>query len=353
MAVNNLAHFDEVMRHLTKKKRQTHLLIGNGFSMAYDSEIFSYNALTNFIDNSNNELLKKLFSIVNTKNFEQIMQQLNNFTEIASLFSTDKELVFKIQAASDTLKSSLIEAVKTLHPEHVFKISEAHNRNCFEFLHRFLAQEGKIFTANYDLLLYWVLMRNKSEFAIDGFGREAENPDEIIMGKAPEFSELRWGKHKAIQTIFYVHGALPLFDDGIDIIKEEYDNQNYLLEKVEARMEKKDYPIFVTAGSAREKLNHIMHNKYLAFCYEALSNITGSLITFGFNFGEYDSHIIDAINKATYYRKGSSGKLLSVYIGVYSEDDLNHIETIRAKFKCKITLYNARTVAIWRQNHQS
>ena len=113
-------------------------------------------------------------------------------------------------------------------------------------------------------------------------------------------------------------------------------------------MEDKDYPIFVTAGNAKEKLNHIMHNKYLSFCYEDFSKIKGSLITFGFNFGEYDTHIIDAINKAANYGKKSGDKLFSIYIGVYSDLDLVHIEQIRNKFKFKLTPYNARTASIWR-----
>lgn len=348
MPVEQLITFDEVMRQLSDKKRLTHLLMGNGFSMAFDNTIFSYNALSDFIEQSNNEVLKKLFGVVNTKNFEHIMQQLDNFIEIAALFSKDQELIEKIQVASDTLKSSLIEAVKELHPEHVFKIPEHECIQCFRFLHKFIGNGGSIFTANYDLLLYWVLMRNNSQFAVDGFGREAENPDEIMLGEEPEFSELLWGKYRSSQTIFYLHGALPLFDDGVDIVKEEYDNQNFLLEKIKGRMERKDYPIFVTAGTAREKLNHIVHNKYLLFCYEALCNIKGSLITFGFNFGDFDSHIIDAINKAALYGKRSGDKLLSVYIGVYSENDLTHIESIRPRFKCKIIPYNARTAAIWR-----
>lgn len=113
-------------------------------------------------------------------------------------------------------------------------------------------------------------------------------------------------------------------------------------------MENKDYPIFVTAGNAKEKLNHIMHNKYLSFCYDEFSSIQGSLITFGFNFGDYDTHIIDAINKAAHYGKKSGDKLFSTYIGVYSDTDLEHIESIRGKFKCKITPYNARTTNIWK-----
>ncbi len=315
--------------------------------MAYDPKIFSYNALSTFIDDSQNELLIKLFSIINTKNFELIMQQLDNFAEIAKAFSNDVHLVNKIEGASTTLKNSLIEAVKALHPEHVFIVPAEKSQCCHSYLNDFLANSGKVFSTNYDLLPYWVLMRNDSKIAIDGFGRELENPEEIIKGEDAEFSELRWGKYKERQNVFYLHGALPIFDTGIDIVKEEYDSQHYLLHKIHERMESKEYPIFVTAGSAREKLNHIMHNKYLSFCYDELCKIEGSLVTFGFNFGEYDSHIIDAINKAAHLGKPAGNKLHSVYIGVFADENLEYLEKIKGKFMCKVNLYNARTAKIW------
>ena len=90
-----------------------------------------------------------------------------------------------------------------------------------------------------------------------------------------------------------------------------------------------------------------MHNKYLTFCYDKLSTITGSLVTFGFNFGEYDEHIIDALNKATKFRKEDGGKLLSIYIGIYSEDDAKYIESIKGKFNCKVNLFDSKTAEIW------
>ncbi|KAA6318947.1 hypothetical protein EZS27_031099 [termite gut metagenome] len=214
-----------------------------------------------------------------------------------------------------------------MHPEHVFKIPEEKSLACCAFMEDYLANNGYVFSSNYDLLLYWVLMRNTSKNAGDGFGRELENPleGEYIPDYEPEYSELRWGKHKDSQSVFYLHGALPFFDTGIDVIKEEYDG-DYLLDKIKARMEKKEYPIFVTAGNAIEKLTHIMHNKYLSFCYDALSSITGSLITFGFNFGDNDTHIIDAINKAAQQPKPN--RLWSIYIGVYSDNDYAHIKEI-------------------------
>ena len=202
---------------------------------------------------------------------------------------------------------------------------------------------GFLADTNYDLLLYWVLMRNIVVDHVDGFGRELENPDD-----PPDdyiWSELVWGKRRDDQNVFYLHGALPFFDDGVAVIKEEYDEYNYLMQKISARMESAEYPIFVTAGDGRQKLTHIMHNHYLAHSYESLCAVEGSLVTFGFNFGEYDEHIIDAINRAA--RQKPPAKLWSVYIGVYSDDDRRHIEQIKHKFKCKVHIYNTNTAQVW------
>lgn len=347
MEIEKLITYPQILDHLNKEKRTKHLLLGNGFSMAYDDKIFSYNALSNFIERTENPLLLKLFEIINTKNFEQIMHHLDMFCKIAETFSTDKELINRVEEACSVLKSSLIDAVKELHPEHVFTIPAEDSKRCSTFLEEYISKNGKIFSTNYDLLLYWILMRNKSENAVDGFGRELENPEKM-KGEEKEYSELRWGKHRGTQSIYYLHGALPIFDNGIDIIKEEYDSEHYILENIKQRMENQDYPVFVTAGNAKEKLNHIMHNKYLSNCYDELTVITGSLITFGFNFGGYDTHIIDAINKAAQFRKDVNGKLLSVYIGVYTDSGLEYIKSITKRFRCKVTPYNARTAAIWR-----
>jgi len=345
--IETLPTYQQIIQDLDKKRRIKHLMFGNGFSMAYDPGIFSYNALSTFIERTDNDLLKALFNAVKTKNFELIMQQLDTFIEIAKIFSTDIKLVDKIKEASETLKSSLIQAVKELHPEHVFTVSEGKSKCCFSFLQEYLGNGGSVFSTNYDLLPYWVLMRNKAENSIDGFGRDLENVDEVERGQDGEWSELRWGKYKDTQNVFYMHGALPIFDTGIEIVKEEYDTQHYLLQKINERMERKEYPIFVTAGNANEKLHTIMHNKYLSYCYEKFTKIEGSLITFGFNFGEYDTHIIDAINKAAHFGKRGGNKLHSIYIGVFSNDNLEHIRSIEHKFKCKVHLYNARTANIW------
>ena len=57
----------------------------------------------------------------------------------------------------------------------------------------------------------------------------------------------------------------------------------------------------------------------------------GSLVTFGFNFGQYDEHIIDAINRAAKQGRKAPPKLWSLYIGVYSEEDKKHIGQIEGR----------------------
>lgn len=348
MSIDTIYTYDEVLRRINI--RQKHLLLGNGFSMSYDSGIFSYNALSKFLETLDNDILQKLFQIIKTSNFELLMEQLDNVAQIAEVFGAEEKVVQDIRNATVTLKESLIEAIKELHPEHVFSVPEEKSEACAAFLNTFLSREGHVFTTNYDLLLYWVLMRNEIENAIDGFGRDAEESDDWIPEDERQYSELRWGKYKSIQTIHYLHAALQLFDTGVEVIKEEYTSEHYLLDNIKARMAKKEYPIFVTAGNGFEKLSHIVHNKYLANCYESLSSISGSLVCYGFGFGNYDDHIIAAINKAAKKRKDENGKwhmLNSIYIGVYSDADIEHVKSIESKFKLPVRLFDVKTVNVW------
>ena len=349
MTIEDLPTYQNVIEYLAKEKnRPIHLLLGNGFSVAYDFEIFSYDALSIFIENSSDDLLKQLFNTVNTKNFEEIMRQLDLFAEFSEAFGAEESFITKVTESSEKLKQKLIDAVKSMHPKHVFKIPDEQSKSCCSYLEYYLNKNnGKIFSSNYDLLLYWVLVRNKCKNANDGFGRDIENStDHYIPSEEVELSELRWGRNHKKQTIFYLHGALPLFDTGIEVVKEEYDGE-YLLEKIKNRINSKEYPIFVTAGTSKDKLTHIMHNRYLSFCYDELCKINGSLVTYGFSFSENDTHIIDAINKAA-KQPFDKGKLFSVYIGVYSDNDLAHIKNIKKLFKkVKPYIYNAKTVNAW------
>ncbi len=339
--------YEEVINALAKKRRQVHLLLGNGFSMAYDPKIFSYNALYDFVAALGDPTLSNLFDTIKTKNFELVMGQLGLFIALLDAFDSKEGLQDRVKQASERLKQSLLDAVRGLHPEHVFKMPEERVASCATFLDSFLKTGGSVFTTNYDLLLYWVLLRGEVPHHIDGFGRELLNPVEAKQGEDQEWSELRWGPNQARQNIHYLHGALPLFDTGLDVIKEEYTGDAFLLQNIAARLEEGQYPVFVTAGDGDEKLARIRHNRYLSFCYDQLCKIEGSLVSFGFNFGNYDLHIIDAINKAAKHGSNHPERLWSVYIGVYSADDAARIASIEHRFHCKVNTFDAKTVGVW------
>ena len=338
-----LETFDDVLASIKKNpSRKFHLLLGNGFSVAYDPLIFSYNALHDFVINLKDKDLSVILNVIETRNFEVIMQYLDSFAALIDAFGGNPALKKRVEAASAGLKASLLNAVKTLHPEHVFKVPEEQSKVCANFLKGFLDTNGNIYSTNYDLLLYWVLMRNSVLNHIDGCGRELDPGDELQIR-----SDLTWGKYREKQNVFYLHGALPFFDSGVAVVKEKYDVHNYLLQKISARMKNGEYPIFVTAGDGQQKLKHITHNQYLTYCYDSFCEAEGSLVTYGFSFGQYDEHIIDAINRAAKQGKKVPDKLWSIYISVYSNEDRKHVEKIVGKFRCKVHIYDAKTANIW------
>ena len=342
-----LMSFAEVSSYLKKQNRAMSLLLGNGFSMSYDTNIFSYNALHTFLTSQEDELLNKLFGVIKTKNFELIMEQLDTTIALLQAFGSDPALQMQIESARQRLKDALLISVKELHPEHVYKIPAEKSTACANFLRLFLESEGSIYTTNYDLLLYWVLMRQGIANPVDGFGRELENPVEAAEGEEQAWSELIWGPNQSKQNIHYLHGALHLFDSGVNVVKEQYDGNGYLLENISARLDEGSYPIFVTAGNGEEKLEHIRHNRYLTHCYDRLCEVDGSLVTFGFGFGQYDEHIIEAINKAAKFGSKQPPKLWSIYIGVYSDADIQHVKSIEDRFHPKVRLFDARTANVW------
>jgi hypothetical protein len=142
-----LETFEDVQASIKKNsQRPFHLLLGNGFSIAYDSAIFSYNALYDFIEKLDDHDLKKILTVIETKNFEVVMQYLDQLSALIDAFGGNADLKKRVDAASSKLKASLLDAVKALHPEHVFKISEKQSKACARVLKTFLNTGGNIYS---------------------------------------------------------------------------------------------------------------------------------------------------------------------------------------------------------------
>ena len=143
--IDELKSYREVVDHFKQQRRKINLLLGNGFSIAYDKDIFSYNALSRFINNSDDETITRVFEVYNTQNFESIMQQLNNMVDVLKILEAPNGLCEKVTSLSTELKSKLIDAISAMHPEQVFTVDEAKSRHCAGFLREYIDNGGHIF----------------------------------------------------------------------------------------------------------------------------------------------------------------------------------------------------------------
>lgn len=109
----------------------------------------------------------------------------------------------------------LVETIAGQHPARPGDLTNQQYESCIQFLKNFRDKpgDGRIFTLNYDILLYWVLMHGMEEKKIafdDGFRTDTDHVDaEYVV----------WDDSAHQQNVYYLHGALHLFDGGHELQK--------------------------------------------------------------------------------------------------------------------------------------
>ena len=348
---------EKVKEELIKINQPCNLLLGNGFSTSYDGNI-SYEkihrVIAKYIEINNDEILSAFFEVVKSKNIENILYQMNIFYELYNKFEGVSNFSENVIHATKTLKEFFIETVNDLQLSNVNDVntdkSEYIYKTFLSFFLKFENRDYKIFSTNYDLLLYWILMINKKRSTIAPF--------------CDGFDSSGWGGNKNGQNIFYLHGNLCIFKDNLQIIKKvAYDGLRSIKDQITDEIRNNNiYPIYVAAGDSSEKKQQIDENKYLRYCYNSLCEIQGSLVTFGFGFSDADAHILEAIKKASKdienedynkKKKGRDSKLHNIYIGIYKESEADGILTgfqqdsfIDSK-NLNIRFFNTRDADIW------
>lgn len=352
---NELLSYQEVLFRTENGLR--YLLLGNGFSIDYDFNKFSFHNLFDCARNSgiiqNNSSIMKHFKELKIYDFEEVLKYLENALLIIGNYNTT-ELTAEIENDIESLKNYLIESITKIHPLSSLEVSQSEYKNCMMFLEKF----NVIFTLNYDLLLNWVIQEYRNNMSKidnrldinDGFRRTNSGLIFSDYNKLPE-DDMK-------QTIFYLHGALHLFNNSVDIIKLSYNYSSRLLEQSENNIKASNYPIFISEGNAVNKLKKIRNNKYLTKSYEKLimppisfDNIkkhgllckNKSLIIYG-TLLEKDEHIINAILDGPYQ---------NVYVGVRSKNKLYETACLKLSSKFKIYnrnlyFYDFNTVKVWR-----
>lgn len=111
------------------------------------------------------------------------------------------------------VRNDLIQCISHIHPK-LSKIVESRKKITLKFLSNF----NYIFTLNYDLLLYWLLMYNLVELK-----KEFGDLKDGYVGCEEYYRE--WAKFNDWQNVFYLHGALHLFyknRDAYKIVADKY-----------------------------------------------------------------------------------------------------------------------------------
>ena len=93
--MTKLITFEEA---LTQAKSYTskHLLLGNGFSIAYRYDIFTYGSLLDEADFSSLPELRKVFDAMGTVDFEEVIRALQSSATILEQYGSNKTLVDKL-----------------------------------------------------------------------------------------------------------------------------------------------------------------------------------------------------------------------------------------------------------------
>lgn len=270
----------------TSTKR--HLILGNGFSVDLFPNIFNYRRLAEKISDPN---IKAIFSEFNTSDFEFVVLKLTESLRILDYYDDNREIYLKVQEDAEKLKEILISVITASHPENPTTISDNQYQSCYEFLRYF--EEGKRYTFNYDLLLYWVYMHflNDSTYKLindDGFRTDIENESMVTW-------EIGREHH---QNLYYLHGAMHIFKDETGKIqKYTWSNGNKTIgQQVKESIEKGQFPVFISEGTQEHKMKRIKENGYLSRSFSSLKSITGDLFIFGHSIRDEDDHVFEIMN---------------------------------------------------------
>lgn len=334
-----LLSFEEA---LSASRGKRHLFLGNGFSRALRNDIFAYDALFKQADFSGlSTNARKAFEVLNTTDFETVMRALRDAEKLVALYaaaSPDAAAAMAQDAAR--LRELLATTIARNHPDRPHDISAASYRACKTFLSRF---DGKIYSLNYDLLLYWVLMQNEIQPQVgsdDGFRQPDDGPAEYVTWDPAGTDE---------QRIFYLHGALHLFDAGGALNKMTWKNTGLaLVDQIRTALSQGLFPVFVSEGTSEEKKAKIMHSAYLGRGLRSFPNIKGSLFTFGFAMSPNDEHWVRLIEK---------GKLSLLAVGLYGDPEtgwnksiISRASAVNAARRGKaidVIYYQAESAAVW------
>ncbi|HKV98829.1 MAG TPA: DUF4917 family protein [Vicinamibacterales bacterium] len=319
-----------------------HVLLGNGFSRACREDIFNYGALFDRADfNSLSPLVRDAFGILGTTDFEVVMRALKSAARLLSIYAPDHpEIAAQISRDATGLREILVRAIAENHPDRPGDIASARYASC----RRFLAHFKNIYTLNYDLLLYWALMNGELPPPVecdDGFRTPETGTQDYVT----------WDSDRHSQNVYYLHGALHIFDARTEIQKYTWANTGIrLIDQIRSALTNNLYPIFVAEGASDQKFEHIQHSAFLSKAYRSFQAIGGTLLVYGHAMAPSDHHVIRLI--------GRGRKIKQLLVGIYGDPEsdsnrqiVSRVDELRAMRPSarplQASFFDADTAQVW------
>ncbi len=322
-----------------------HLLLGNGASIALDNR-FAYSSLYE-VACSNNllQVTLPIFQNLNTNDFEQVLLAcwyaniVNN-----SIGSSNNQILY----AYNEIRDALIAVIQQVHclPDDI----EADISRIGYFASRF----SRVLSFNYDLTFYWAMMNyneNNGNWFKDGF---------VAGGRF----DVNWRRledpYRAQGTtmVFFPHGNLMLGRDinglefKINALNDFSGTQTPLLDTIiKLWHDGMCTPLFVSEGTADQKMRSISRSPYLSTVYnDVLANLGGNIVVYGFSFSENDKHILQALRM-----NPPNTIAISVFDGLNPQQQQSYCHYVLSMLNnyfdnTGIFFYNSQSSGCWNNN---
>lgn len=257
------------------------LLIGNGLSR-HVWEPFGYPKL--FDHASTVDLTEKDRALFDrSPNFERALGDLLTAIRVCSVVGIDTAALYERYRSIQTALGSAVRNVHINRDEVPGKTRQA--------IKDAMAAFEWVFTTNYDLLIYWAMAYG---------GDFTPFLDNFRWGGRCEFDPARAPVEVGEVPIYFLHGALHLVVAGDGkVFKLTRQRIRTLLDQFGQPVDDDPNarPLLVTEGSARDKLEVIEGNEYLAHCLDKLQNNEFDTVVFGSALGAEDAHIAAALSE--------------------------------------------------------
>lgn len=279
------------------------ILLGNGASISVNSS-FSYDSLLQHA--TERDLLpedaQRLFDFFQTNDFELILRivwQASNVNQ--SLRIPDD----RTHAAYVSLRDSLIQTVRDIHPEH--EAVSPHLPSIYQFLKQFRT----VISLNYDLVLYWAMI-----YGLDVEDQHAFK-DCFVDGGVFDDDWQRFRQpirgDRSVTLVFYAHGSLVLCRNLVEQERKIHNLQDGLLNVILRCWQNGEVvPLFVSEGTRQQKVASIQNSYYLSTVYrEVLKSRHDTLVVYGWGFADQDIHLLQRMRNTGINR---------VAVSVFRED---------------------------------